>query len=98
MGKPPRIGDVVEVKWVDSEHIALGWSKLASYIAAAKHQSAYRTAGYWLFGNSRVVVVALSLDPYNGHATHAMSIPRQAVAEIQVLGRSNARVRKAMAH
>ena len=94
--RPPRTGDVVEVMWVDSEHIALGWSKVADYIAAAKHQSAYRTAGYWLFGNSHVVVLALSLDPYNGHATHAMSIPRKAVSRMQVLGRSNRRVRKAM--
>ena len=52
----PRVGDVVEVMWVDSEHIALGWSKVADYVSAAKHQSAYRTAGYWLFGNARVVV------------------------------------------
>jgi hypothetical protein len=93
--KAPKLGDVVEAMWVDSEHIALGWVPVSKYVEAAKHPSAYRTAGYWLYGDSKVIAIALSLDPYNGHATHAMAIPRCAVTSIRVIGRSNARVRKA---
>ena len=94
--KPPRIGDVVEVMWVDSEQISIGWAAVAEYLDAAHHRSAYRTAGYWLIGDESVVAIALSMDPFNGHVTHVMSIPKCAVTHIQVLGRSNARVRKAL--
>ena len=85
---------MVEILWADSEHIALGWVPAKQYLDAAHHPPAYRTAGYWLGGGAQVVV-ALSLDPFNSHVTHAMAIPRCAVSRIVVLGRANKRVRRA---
>lgn len=95
MGKP-RIGDVVEVRWVDSEHIALGWERSSEYRHAAGRPSSYRTAGYWIGSIRGRTVIALSLDPASRHVTHAMSIPDVAITETQVLGRANKRVRKAI--
>ena len=93
--KPPRTGDVVEVEWRDSEHIALGWADAKSYRDAAKRPQSYRTAGYWIAGGDQVLI-ALSVCPANGHITHAMSIPAVAVTKTQVLGRATRRVRKAL--
>ena len=92
----PRTGDVVEVRWHDSEQINLGWEAAKRYRAAAGHPSAYRSAGYWLGGTRGRVTLVLSLDPFNGTVSSAMSIPRCAVTEVKVLGRSNRRVRKAI--
>jgi hypothetical protein len=93
---PPQTGDVVEVEWIDSEHIQLGWDTVAAYLEAADHQSAYRTAGYWIGGSTKGrVVVALGMDPFNGTITHVMVIPTVAVIKVTVLGRATARIRKA---
>jgi hypothetical protein len=93
----PKHGDVVEVEWDDSEHIQLGWETVRAYLRAADHPHAYRSAGYWIEGSKKGrAIVALSLDPYNGNVTHCMAIPATAISKVTVLGRSNARVRKAL--
>ncbi len=92
----PRIGDVVEIEWLDSEHIALGWRPRREYLEAATAPQAYRTAGYWLSDRGGHVLVALSVDPANGQVTHAMAIPSPAVARITVLGRARRRTRRAL--
>jgi hypothetical protein len=95
--KPPRCGDVVEVAWVDSEHIELGWAPVSDYRKAARRNpEAYRTSGYWMDRVKGRVVIAQSLSLYNRHTTHIMSIPEVAVTDMRVLGRSNKRVRKAL--
>lgn len=94
--KPPRRGDVVELEWLDSEHIALGWSPTRDYVKAAKAPQSYRTAGYFLAATGDRTLVALSIDPANRHVTHAMSIPTVVIQKAQVLGRANRRVRKAL--
>lgn len=95
--RPPRRGDVVEVEWLDSEHIALGWRPTRAYRRAGRRPQSYRTAGYWFpTGNERVLIVQ-SLSPANGHVTHAMSIPAVAVTKVIVLGRAAKRVRRALA-
>lgn len=97
MSRKPRTGDVVEVCWRDSEHINLGWAPAKRYRQAARHESGYRSAGYWLGGAKSRVTLVLSLDPFNGSVSEAMAIPRCAVTEIRVLGRSNKRLRRAVA-
>jgi hypothetical protein len=98
MTKPPRHGDVVEVEWDDSEQIRLGWDTVKRYIKAADHPSAYRTAGYWIEGSKKGrVVIALSLDPFNGNVSDSMAIPAIAVTKVTVLGRADKRTRKALA-
>jgi hypothetical protein len=95
--KPPRRGDVVEIEWVDSEHIAFGWEAIKHYRRAARRNpEAYRTSGYWLDGVKGRVVIAQSLSLLNQHVTHVMSIPTVSVTRVQVLGRSNKRVRRAL--
>ena len=94
--KRARRGDVVEVEWADSEHIALGWASTSAYVKAASAPQAYRTAGYWIGGATGHVLIALSIDPANRHITHAMSIPRAVIRKTTVLGRASKRVRKAL--
>lgn len=94
--KPPRRGDVVELEWLDSEHIALGWEPTRKYLDAARMPQSYRTAGYYLAATGDRTLVALSVDPANRTVTHAMSIPTVAITRRQVLGRANKRVRKAL--
>jgi hypothetical protein len=95
--KPPRRGDVVEVAWVDSEHINLGWEATGQYRRAARRNpEAYRTSGYWLDRVKGRVVIVQSLSLYNRHVSEVMSIPEVAVTDMRVLGRSNKRVRKAL--
>lgn len=96
MSRRPRLGDVVEVLWIDSEHIALGWSPRSDYLEAIDAPQAYRTAGYWIGRRRRQTVVGLSLDPANGTMTHAMAIPDVAIARITVLGRARRRTRRAL--
>jgi hypothetical protein len=91
----PRVGDVVEVRWLDSESVHLGWRSAKEYRRTIAHEQSYRTAGYWLAGGDRISI-ALSISPANGHIDDAMSIPKACVIEVQVLGRSNKRVRKAL--
>jgi hypothetical protein len=93
--RKPRLGDVVEVEWLDSQHIDLGWSTVKDYIDAARQPQSYRTAGYFI-EQRKHLVVGLSLDPGNRQMTNAMSIPSKVVSSIKVLGRSNASVRKAL--
>lgn len=94
--KGPRVGDIVEVEWIDSERITLGWEGTKAYRKAATHPSAYRTAGYWLGEVNGRVVIALSADPFNGSVTEAMSIPTVAVTKTTVVGRAHKRVREAL--
>ena len=94
--KPPRLGDVVEVQWLDSEHVALGWDTVSAYVKAIKAPQSYRTAGYYIVDTKEHLLVALSIDPANRHITHAMSIPVATVTKVTVLGRSTKRVRKAL--
>ena len=95
--KPPRRGDVVEVSWVDSEHIELGWSRVRQYRRAARRNpDSYRTSGYWIDRVKGRVVIAQSLGLGNRAVTHVMSIPEVAVTRMVVLGRSNRRVRRAL--
>lgn len=97
MSEGPKHADVVEVEWADSEHIQLGWDTVKAYLKAADHVHAYRTAGYWIEGSKKDrAVIALSLDPFNGNVTHVMCIPKVAITKITVLGRADARVRKAL--
>jgi hypothetical protein len=93
--KKPRLGDVVEVEWLDSQHIDLGWASVAEYIKAARRPQSYRTAGYFI-EHRKHLLIGLSLDPSNRLMTNAMSIPSKVVTSIKVLGRSNAKVRKAL--
>lgn len=95
-GKPPRPGDVVEVVWIDSERLTLGWDTVKAYRKAAAHEQAYRTAGYWIGSVKGRTVVALSADPYNGTLSEVMSIPDVAVTSVTVLGRAARRTRKAL--
>lgn len=97
MSRKPRTGDVVEVEWLDSERINLGWASTKRYRNAAGRPTAYRTAGYLMAGVSGRTLVALSLDPSNGSVTEAMSIPSVAVTRVSVLGRAHKRTRKALA-
>lgn len=92
----PRRGDVVELEWLDSEHIALGWSPTKEYTRAARRPQSYRTAGYFLAATGDRTLVALSVDPANRHVTHAMSIPTVAITKAQVLARAHKSVRKAL--
>jgi hypothetical protein len=92
----PRRGDIVEVLWRDSEHIALGWSATGRYLDAAGSPQSYRTAGYWLGKRGGSVVLALSCDPANRTVTHCMAIPATSVERTTVLGRARRRVRKAL--
>ena len=94
--KKPRVGDVVEVLWHDSEEIRLGWVAVAEYRAAVEHPSGYRTAGYWIGTSHDRTLIALSVDPFNGNVTGVMSVPSVAVFSIKVLGRADKRVRKAL--
>lgn len=91
-----RRGDVVELEWLDSEHIAIGWEPTKAYLRAARQPSSYRTAGYFLAETRSHVLVALSIDPRNRTVTHCMSIPVAVITKRQVLGRANRRVRKAL--
>lgn len=94
--KRPQTGDVVEVEWLDSEHIALGWAASGRYRDAAAAPQSYRTAGYYIGGVAGHVLVALSCDPSNSTITHCMSIPKVAVTGMKVLGRAAKRTRKAL--
>lgn len=96
MSKRPRTGDIVEVEWLDSEHIAIGWAAMGRYREAAKAPQAYRTAGYYIDGVDDHVLVALSADPANRTITHCMSIPKVAVTGMKVLGRADPKVRRAL--
>jgi len=92
----PRTGDVVEVEWLDSEHIAIGWKHPREYVRAADVPQAYRSAGYLIDGTKDHVLIALSIDPANRTVTHCMSIPKVAVTATHVLGRGSRKVRKAL--
>lgn len=95
MSRKPRTGDVVEVSWVDSERIHLGWVSAKKYRRAAqRNPEAYRTSGYWLGGVQGRVVVAQNLSLLNQSMADTMSIPEVAVVGIVILGRASKRVRK----
>ena len=92
----PRRGDVVEVEWLDSEHIGIGWAATGEYIKAASEPQGYRTAGYYIAATGEHTLIALSIDPANRTMTHAMSIPSVAVKTTRVLGRADKRTRTAL--
>lgn len=94
--RKPRIGDVVEVHWDDSESVALGWGTRSSYATNVAAPQTYRTAGYWLGRAGGRVMVASSACPRNGHVNHVMAIPSACVRSLVVLGRATRRTRKAL--
>lgn len=94
MSKKVRRGDIVEVEWVDSERINLGWKRTKPYRRATAERSGYRTSGYWLDGAKDRVLIVQSMGLINRHVTDAMSIPRSAVTSIRVLGRAHKKVRR----
>jgi hypothetical protein len=96
MTKPPRTGDVVEVAWLDSESIDIGWSAVSDYRKAGNRPQSYRTAGYFIEEGKQAVLIALSMSVVNRTLSHVMAIPVVAVQKMTVLGRANARVRKAL--
>jgi hypothetical protein len=96
VSRRPRLGDVVEVLWIDSATVELGWEARSTYLAAITVPASYRTAGYWLGRRRGIVAVALSLDPAHGLVTDAMSIPDVAVTRIRILGRARRRTRRAL--
>ena len=101
MSRGPRIGDVVEVEWRDSERIDVGWDRREKYVQHVKAAQTYRTAGYWMgrvkATDGEHVLICLNVDPSNGTVSHAMSIPSESVKAIGVLGRADKRIRKALA-
>ena len=98
MKKQARIGDVVEVEWVDSEHIGIGWKKRSEYVRVAVAPQAYRTSGYFIAQVGGHVLICLSIDPRNRRVADITSIPVSAVLTTRLLGRSNKRVRQALKH
>lgn len=97
VSRKPRRGDVIEVMWLDSERISVGWAATGRYIEAGSEPQAYRTAGYFIGKPKRHVLIALSVDPRNQLITDVMSIPKVAITQTRVLGRATRRVRKALA-
>jgi len=96
--RPPRRGDVVEIAWVDSEHIEMGWADVNRYREAARgNPETYRTSGYWIDGVKDRVVIAQSLCLLNSNVTHVMSIPTVAVTNVVVLARSKKNLRRRLA-
>jgi hypothetical protein len=94
--RKPRIGDVVEVLWEDSESVACGWSKRSDYAGHVATPQAYRTAGYWMGRSAGRVMIAASADPRGGTINHVMAIPVSCITETRVLGRAAKRTRKAL--
>lgn len=92
----PRVGDVVEVHWNDSESIQLGWSPRSAYKAAAARPQGYRTSGYYLGKAKGRTLIGLSVDPVNQQANGVMAIPTCDIRDLQVLGRATKRTRKAL--
>lgn len=91
----PRVGDIVEVEWVDSERIDVGWARRKRYRSAAKAGFTYGTAGYWMGGGERTCV-GLSISPGNSSLTQLMSIPTVAVIRVHVLRRATKSTRRAL--
>jgi hypothetical protein len=92
----PRRGDIVEVRWKDSERLNLGWASTARYLASAADPSTYLTAGYWVGRRAGSIVLALSCSPSNRLVNDSMAIPVCAVIRTTVVHRAKPRVRKAL--
>ena len=96
MSRRPRLGDVVEIHWRDSQSIDLGWRPRSEYLGTVRAPQAYRTAGYWLGRVAGMVTVVASVDPANQAVANAWTIPAVAIDRIRVLGRARRRTRRAL--
>lgn len=71
-------GDLIEVEWIDSERVRLGWADRDEYVDALKDRTTYFTAGYLVEEDDAGVVVSHSKGT-NGLYCDAMKIPKAAV-------------------
>lgn len=96
MSRKPRVGDVVEIEWLDSEGLHLGWREPSEYVAAVKEPQAYRTSGHWLGRPAGHALVVSSIDVANRNVTQSFSIPASAIVKLRVLSRASKATRKAL--
>lgn len=94
MSRKPRIGDVVELRWQDSERLRLGWDKRREYLRVAG--SEYRTVGYWLGESKGHAVMASSISPGTHNVSDSSATPLGCVKSVRVLARTPRRMRKAI--
>jgi hypothetical protein len=84
----PATGTIVEVEWIDSEHMP-GWDRIAEITELAAVSSRARTLGYWLGwtpddGPERRAVVVPTVG--TGHrGTDAMGIPVGCILALRVV-------------
>ena len=76
--------------------IPQGWRSAREYRRSAGLWASCRTSGYLLDMTRDHVCIALSVDVASGHASEAITIPREAVVAIYTVQRSHKRVRKAL--
>jgi hypothetical protein len=88
----PRIGDVVELVWDDSERLRLGWDKRREYLRVAG--SEYRTVGYWLGKSKGMAVLTSSISPGTGSVSDSSATPLGCIKSVRVLARTPKAARK----
>ena len=96
MRRKPRLGDVVEIDWLDSQALHFGWRAPSEYVEAVKEPQGYRTAGHWLGRHAGHALVVSSITVANRHVTEGFTIPASAIVKLRVLSRASKATRKAL--
>jgi len=82
-----RLGDVVEIDWIDSCEFT-GWiSQEEAYEASRSGDSVCRSVGYVFDSNKRYLTLASHIGVDNGSLTGMMRIPRTVITEVKILQR-----------
>lgn len=77
------LGSVVEVEWIDSEHVDLGWADAEKYREALRDRTTYRTVGVVLdMTLDHAILVMNGSD--SGMVGHGMVIPAACITSVTV--------------
>lgn len=84
-----NLDSIVEVEWVDSERIFLGWAERKDYTAALVDRTTYRTTGYLINQTPDHVLLVMNYSD-SGLVGEGMVVPRACIKAITVLRPSTA--------
>lgn len=78
---------IVEVEWVDSQRVELGWEPRSEYRKAHRASLRHSSTGYVLRSDKRALTLIQSYQHVGGHVTTGITIPRPAIVRQRTLAK-----------
>lgn len=82
------LGSIVEVTWVDSERVNLGWALPQAYTDALIDRTTYRTVGYLINLTPDHALMVMNRSD-SGMVGEGMVIPLLEILTVQEIGRGD---------